>query len=123
MNVVTFPRVPELPRGWQSAELTRLTNACVSSLPSSEVGGWEVGATEIGDPQLYLLGPGPEHDCILSISRLGRLYVMEDGKGQVLVETNDLMQLANEACTTLRRRKAEIVARLTVCWCAVREFF
>ena len=33
------------------------------------------------------------------------------------------MLLAEQTCSALRRRKAELVARLAVCWCAVREFF
>jgi hypothetical protein len=124
MNVIHFARAQEtLPQGWQASELTKLTNACAASIPSREITGWEVGATECGDPQLYLLGPAPEHDCILSISRLGRLYVLEDGKGQVLFENDDILQLAEQTCSALRRRKAEFVARLAVCWCAVREFF
>ena len=45
-------------------------------------GGWDVGVTEIGDPQFYLLGPPPHEECILCISRLGRVYVLEDGAGQ-----------------------------------------
>ena len=93
------------------------------SISSGDVSGWEVGTTEYGDPQLYLLGPAPDHDCILSISRLGRLYVLEDGKGQVLFENDNIMLMAEQTCSALRKRKAEIVARLTVCWCAVREFF
>jgi len=123
MNVVKFPHMQQpLPQGWQSSELTKLTNACMT-VPNSYVSSWEVGATEHGDPQLYLLGPAPEHDCILSISRLGRLYVLEDGKGQVLFENDNVMMLVEQTCTALRKRKAEIVARLTVCWCTVREFF
>jgi hypothetical protein len=82
-----------------------------------------VGTTEYGDPQLYLLGPAPDHDCILSISRLGRLYVLEDGKGQVVFENDNIMLMAEQTCGALRKRKTEIVARLTVCWCAVRDFF
>jgi hypothetical protein len=31
---------------------------------------WAFGETERRDLQLCLLGPAPEHDCILSISRL-----------------------------------------------------
>src|SRR5688500_19036987 len=124
MTVVQFPRMQEpVTQGWQTSELTKLTNACAGSVQSGDVSGWEVGMTERGDPQVYLLGPAPDHDCILSISRLGQLYVLEDGKGQVLFENDNLMLLADQACCTLRRRKAEIVARLTVCWCAVREFF
>ncbi len=123
MNVLQFSRAYELPHGWQASELTRITNACAASIPNGEISGWEVGQTEYGDPQLYLLGPAPDHDCILSVSRLGRLYVLEDGKGQVLFENDDIMLLAEQTCSVLRKRKAELIARLTVCWCAVREFF
>lgn len=124
MNVVPFPRMPaHFTRGWQTNELTKLTDACAAAIPSGEISGWEIGTTERGDPQLYLIGPAPEHDCILSISRLGRLYVLEDGKGQVLFENDNIMLLAERTCWALRKRKAEIIARLTVCWCAVREFF
>jgi hypothetical protein len=124
MTVVPFSRALEqLPQGWRSSELTRLTNACAASIPSGDSSGWEVGVTECGDPQLYLLGPAPDYDCILSISRLGRAYVLEDGKGQVVYECDSLERLAEQACAALRRRKAEMVARLTVCWCTVREFF
>ena len=124
MNVVRFPRTRALfPRGWQTNELSQLTDACAAAIRGGEISGWEMGTTERGDPQLYLIGPAPEHDCILSISRLGRLYVLEDGKGQVLLENDDVMVLADQTCAALRKRKAEIAARLTVCWCAVREFF
>jgi len=124
MSVVPFPRTPApLTRGWQTNELTRLTDSCSAAIRGGEISGWEIGATERGDPQLYLIGPAPQHDCILSVSRLGRLYVLEDGRGQVLFENDDLMVLADQTCTALRKRKAEIAARLTVCWCTVREFF
>jgi hypothetical protein len=124
MTVVKFPRVQEsVPQGWQTNELTRFTNACTAATSKGEVSGWEVGITEYGDPQLYLLGPAPDHDCILSISRLGRLYVLEDGKGQVLFENDNILLLADQTCSVLRRRKAEIIAQLAVCWCAIREFF
>jgi hypothetical protein len=123
MNVVQFPRTPESPfTGWQTAEITKLTNAC-AAVPGNDLSGWEVGMTECGDPQLYLLGPAPDHDCVLSISRLGRLYVLEDGKGSVLFEHDNLAQLAEQTCNVLRRRKAEVVAQFAICWCAVREFF
>jgi hypothetical protein len=123
MTVIQFPHVLAVPpQSWQTAELAKLTNACTAAA-HGDIIGWEIGTTETGDPQLYMLGPAPDHDCILSITRLGRLYVLEDGKGQVLFEDGNLTLLAEQACGALRRKKAEIVARLTVCWCAVREFF
>ena len=124
MNVVRFPQTQSTPaQGWQTAELSKLTNACAASIPSGDLSGWEVGETECGDPQLYVLGPAPDHDCILSISRLGRLYVLEDGKGQILFEHDNITQLAEQTCSALRKRRMELMARLTICWCAVREFF
>ncbi len=124
MKVIPFARRPPLlTRGWQSNELTKLTNACAAAIPSGEISGWEIGTTERGDPQLYLIGPAPEHDCILSISRLDRLYVLEDGKGQVLFENDNIMLLVEQTCCALRKHRAKITARFTVCCCAVREFF
>lgn len=123
MNVIHFRRTSAPAHGWQPAEVGRLTGACAESLKGGDISGWEVGETECGDPQLYLIGPAPDHDCILSISRLGRLYVLEDGKGQVLLEDDDIMQLAEQTCIALRKRKSAIVAQLAICWCAVREFF
>jgi hypothetical protein len=122
MNVVHFPRVPEkLPDGWQSRELQTLVNKCAGSIRTSET-SWDLGMTEHGDPQLYLVGPAPDHDCILSISRLGRLYVLEDGKGRVIFETDDLVCLAEQACTALNRQKQAIIAQMAILWCGIREF-
>ena len=123
MTVVKFPRKQEpSPQGWQSGELTKLTNACLT-VPNSDLSSWEVGTTERGDPQLYLLGAAPEHDCILTVSRLGRLSVLEDGKGQVLFETDNHQLLVEQTCAALRKRRSQIVAKVTACWCTAREFF
>ena len=62
---------------------------------------------ERGDPQLFLIGPPPDFDCILSISRLGGTYVIEDGAGRVLFEQHGTQRLAEQAAAALRRRKAE----------------
>jgi hypothetical protein len=74
----------------------------------------------MGDPQFYLLGP-PHDECILCISRLGRLYVLEDGHGQLLFEHNSLLALAEQARVVLQKKKTQIVARVALVWCAVRE--
>ena len=86
MTVITFP--PKVPRDgnpWPADELKEISEALAPHLSSGEAGGWDVGATEIGDPQFYLLGPPPKNECVLCISRLGRLYVLEDSAGQVSV--------------------------------------
>lgn len=120
---MTVTRFPQPPRGWQAAEMQAVVGSCSGSLASGEACGWETGSTERGDPQLYLLGPGPDHECILCVSRLGRLYVLEDGSGRVLFEHGSLALLAEEIRQVLRRKKAEIVARVTVIWCGIREIF
>jgi hypothetical protein len=123
MTVITFP--PKVPRDgnpWPAAELNEIVAMLAPQL-SGEAGRWDVGATEIGDPQFYLLGPPPDDECILCISRLGRVYVLEDGAGQVLFEHNSLLVLAEQARSVLRKKRAQIVARVTLLWCAVRELF
>jgi hypothetical protein len=122
MTVLEFPRAPiDLPEGWRSVELQRLAFACAGAIAAGEASGWEVAMTECGDPQLYLLGPAPDYDCILCISRLGHRYVVEDGRGRLLLEHGNLIWLAEQAAAELRRRKGAIAARIAVAWCALRE--
>jgi hypothetical protein len=124
MNVVKFPRQqPQALEGWQSAEVQQFVAVSAHAIAMGEASGWEVGKTEQGDPQVFLLGPAPDYDCILCISRLGRMYVIEDGNGRVLLEHDNPMLLADQATAALRRRKASIVARVAVAWGALREAF
>jgi hypothetical protein len=124
MNVVRFPgAMTRTDEGWQSVELQQFLAVSANAIAAGEASGWEVGVTDNGDPQVFLLGPPPDHDCILCISRLGRLYVIEDGAGRVLYEHDNPMLLAEQATSALRRRKAAILARVAVAWCALREAF
>ena len=124
MNVVKFPPVAlQATDGWQSAELQQFLAVSSGAIASGEASGWDVGVTERGDPQVFLVGPPPDYDCILSISRLGRLYVIEDGAGRVLFEHDNPMLLSEQAAAALRRRKTAIIARVAVVWCALREAF
>ena len=121
MTVIAFqPRVLQLDGPWRTGELNTIVERLA---PESSRGGarrWDVGITDIGDPQFYLLGP-PHDECILCISRLGRLYVLEDGHGQLLFEHNSLLALAEHARAVLQKKKTQIVARVALVWCAVRE--
>jgi hypothetical protein len=121
MTVIAFqPKVLQLDGPWRTAELNTIVERLA---PESSRGGarrWDVGITDIGDPQFYLLGP-PHDECILCISRLGRLYVLEDGHGQLLFEHNSLLALAEHARVVLQKKKTQIVARAALVWCAVRE--
>jgi len=121
MTVVKFPRDIAGTDGWRSAELQQFLTVSAQAIAAGEASGWEVGQTERGDPQVFLIGPPPHYECILSISRIGRTYVIEDGAGRVLFEQDNPMRLAEQAATALRRRKGALVARVAVAWCALRE--
>jgi hypothetical protein len=124
MTVVKFERRrAPTGEGWQAAELQQFIAVSANAIAAGEASGWESGSTERGDPQLFLVGPPPDYDCILSISRLGETYVIEDGAGRVLYEQHDTAKLAEQAAAVLRRRKAALIARVSVAWCALREFF
>ena len=49
--------------------------------------------------------------------------MIEDGAGRVLFEHDNPMLLVEQATAALRRRKAALVARIAVAWCALREAF
>ena len=121
MTVLMFPR-PARHGSWQPIELQQFVSMSSDEIAMGEASTWYVGATERNDTQFFLIGPPPEHDCILAISRLGRLYVIEDGAGHVLFESNNPSLLAEQAVAALRRRKMAIVARVAVAWGALREF-
>jgi hypothetical protein len=124
MTVIAFPPKPLQSDGsWRAGELAAMVEALAPALTGRESGGYDIGVTEVGDPQFYLLGPPPHDECILCISRLGRTYVLEDGAGQVLYEHNSLVVLAEQAKSALRRRRAQIVARAVLLWCAARAAF
>jgi len=123
-TVVRFPRAAEtLPQGWRTPELQQFIAVSACSIADGEATGWEVGETEQGDPQVYLIGPGPAYECILCISRVGGRYVIEDGRGRVLLEHDSPMLLAEQAIAALRRRKAIVVAQISLAWYAFREMF
>jgi hypothetical protein len=121
MTVIAFqPRMLQLDGPWRTGELNAMVETLMPEATRPGGLGWDVGLTEIGDPQFYLLGP-PQDDCLLCISRIGRRYVLEDGAGQVLFEHYRLSLLVERARSALQKRKAQIVARAALVWCAVRE--
>jgi len=121
MTVIAFQsKVLQSDGPWRPAELKALVESLAPESSRAGARCWDVGITEIGDPQFYLLG-APDDECILCISRLGRLYVLEDGAGKLLFEHNSLLALAEQARGLLQKKKAQIVARAALVWCAVRE--
>jgi hypothetical protein len=124
MNIVSFaPRQLQQDGTWQSCELDEMHATFAAELASGKASGWDVGATEVGDPQFYLLGSLPTEECILSISRLGRLYILEDGAGRVLFEHVSLESLTKRAKSLLRETKAGIVASAVLAWGTIRQQF
>jgi hypothetical protein len=125
MKVVQFPAQPAISSGreWHSGEVQSVVEACAASISRGDISGWAIGSTESGDPQLYLLGPEPDHECVLCISRLGRLYVLEDGQGHVVFEHDAMTILAEQVRGTLRRQRSSIAARAVTAWLAIKETF
>ena len=124
MTVIAFPsRLQRAGGDGPATEFKEVVQTLAGEREAGAVVAWDVGVTELGDPQLYLLGPPPHDECVLCISRLGRLYVLEDGAGQVLLEHNSLLVLAEQARRVLQKKQTQIVGRVAVLWCAIRELF
>jgi hypothetical protein len=120
MNVVAFPRAKQGERAeWRSSELDHLLPAC--ALHEVNGNGFAVGSTEHGDPQLYVLSSPPDYDCMLCITRLGNLYVVEDGNGRLVFEHTNLAMIAEQIPGAISRRKAAIAAKLVLLWTTIRQ--
>lgn len=124
MNVVPFVSRVAPASDWYAWELRRVAGACEEPISRGEISGCEHGVTEAGDPQIYVLGPGPEPECFLCISRLGRRYVLEDGQGRVVSEHHAIEALAGEMRSLLHRnKKSGPAGALFAAWLAVRGLF
>ena len=115
MSVVEFPRHDPLSGAWSPDELQQLI-----ALFRADGTSYAVGATERGEPQFYLLGPAPEHDCVLCVSRLAPGYVLQDGAGRLIGETPSLDRFAVEAARAAMRSGRSFIARATLAWCTIR---
>ena len=81
MSIVEFPQRSFPASGaWSADELQQL----IALFRAEGETSFATGTTEHGDPQFYLLGPAPEHDCVLCVSRLAQTYVLEDGEGRLI---------------------------------------
>ena len=118
MNIVEFPRREAASSSeWRADELRQLTE--LFGAAGAQV-TWEVGTTEAGDPQFYLLGPAPDYDCMLCVSRLAHGYVLEDGAGRVLGEAPALHHFAEQAASAALRGGRSFIARITLLLCTIR---
>jgi hypothetical protein len=122
MGIVQFPRIAPAgrPSGpWHSDELQQLVALYVAQ-SRRQVSGWDVGQTERGEPQFYVLGPGPDYDCVMCVSRLANGYVLEDGTGRIMGEAPALHHFAEQAVRSAAGVGRSLVARVTLLICAIR---
>ena len=118
-NVVAF-RAPERPRCWRQDELQQLM-ALHSACEQRRSGcSWSVGLTELGDPQFYMVGDAPELDCLMCVTRIGRLYVLEDGAGTIVLEDARLERIVQAGSKMLSRRHLSFIARSLIGLAAFR---
>ena len=119
MSIVEFPRRAAASGDWRPDEWREL--AALFHPDAADAGtAWDVGATEHGDPQFYLLGPAPDHECVLCVSRLAQGYVLEDGCGRLVGEAPSLDQFAEQAARAAVRGGRSFITRVTLLWCAIR---
>ena len=124
MTVIAFARKPAQQDGvWQAHELNTMQRTFADKVANGEASGWAIGSTEAGDPQFYLLGAPPDEDCILSVSRIGRVYILEDGAGLVLYEGVGFADICKRAKAFLCQTRASITARVVLLWGAFRHTF
>jgi hypothetical protein len=118
-NVVAF-HAPERPHCWGQDELQQLM-ALHSACEQRRSGcSWSVGQTELGDPQFYMVGDAPELDCIMCVTRIGRLYILEDGAGTIVLEDARLETIVQAGAKMLSRRRLSFVARSLIGLAAFR---
>lgn len=121
MRVVSSAPTPRRPQhGWSSNELEQLMRLYASHACRRKV-SWATAMTEPGDPQFFLIGPEPEADCLLAVSRLDGRYVLEDGEAHPLCEGEVLSEVVQEAQRTLPPRfKPSLVARVLMPLACIR---
>jgi hypothetical protein len=118
MTIVRLPqRSPDASRCWTPDELRTLMQVFETHAHRGDASAWDVGETELDDPQFYILGPSSP--CVLAISRVGRIYVLEDGAGHVLQECSSIENLAVRAREPIGRN-ASALARVIVAVAALR---
>ena len=121
MSVVAFERRQDA-AAWTEAELNTIVAALQMAMAPATGRSWEIGATENGDVQFYLLGPRPEQACELCLSRVGRRYILEDGSGRLLFEHRNLDLVVLHARAAVPSTSWLMVRMITL-WCAARSVF
>jgi len=106
---------------WRLDELVELDRLMRLLAGRTGARSWETGVTERGEPQFYVIGP--DQRCVACVSRLGAVYVLEDGSGRVLAEDRCLRGLVKGASRAIPRpRRIPLAARAFLALCAGRAF-
>lgn len=125
MTIIPFtPRSAARSGIWHPEEMSQLLSIFAAHEANGDACDWDTGETDRRDPQFYILGAQPNFDCVITITRLGNEYVLEDGQGHVVAEDSSLSVIADKAIQmTTGIRKSAVLARIGVTWIAAREFF
>ncbi|KRR24020.1 hypothetical protein CQ14_14785 [Bradyrhizobium lablabi] len=121
MSVVAFERKQNTGE-WSERELSTILAALSAATAPGTGREWEIGTTEKGDVQFYLLGSLPDQACELCVSRIGGRYILEDGLGRLLFEHRNLDLVALHAKAAVPSTSWIMVRAITL-WCAVRSAF
>lgn len=122
MSAVVPLHPAEAARGWHHSEFQLLLGVFAAYSAAGMAEDWSAGKTELDDPQFFVVGHDPDRDCLLSVSRVGRLYVLEDGAGGILAESENLKSVTTHAIALAHRPAlAGVYARIVVGWYALRE--
>lgn len=121
MTIIPFAR--SRPGQFDGREMSVIAEIAAPATAAGLVGSVEWGSTERGEPQAYFLAAGPEPECLLCISRVGRIYVIEDGNGGIVAEVSTLRRVGEQARRAFTAGKSGLTARIAVAWVAAREFF
>ena len=119
MSVVAFER-KQNDGEWSERELSTITAALNAALAPSTGRAWEIGMTEKGDAQFYLLAPLPDQACELCVSRIGGRYILEDGSGRLLFEHRNLDLVVLHARAAIPST-SWLMVRVIILWCAIRN--
>jgi hypothetical protein len=119
MSVVAFER-KQNDGEWSERELSTITAALNAALAPSTGRAWEIGMTEKGDAQFYLLGPLPDQACELCVSRIGGRYILEDGSGRLLFEHRNLDLVVLHARAAIPST-SWLMVRVIILWSAIRN--
>jgi hypothetical protein len=119
MSVVAFER-KQTADLWSERELNTILAALSGAMAPGTGREWEIGATEEGDAQFYLLDPRPDQVCELCVSRIAGRYILENGSGRLLFEHRslDLVVLHAKAAVP---STSWLMVRAILLWCAIRD--